>query len=86
MDKCEAARILNLLIERGQDRTNEALKIAINALLENPEKEVKGRWIRIKRPDSKVEPIQCNICNKRMYWTGKSPKFCPHCGTKMESK
>ena len=88
MDKCEAVKVLNLMIEKGQDRNNEAIKMAINVLLDasNLKIERTGKWKKVKRPWSKVEPVQCNICNRKMYWTGRPPKYCPHCGTRMVSE
>ena len=63
--------------------SNEACKMAINALRpvsrEQVEKVWRGEWKRDKWP-SGTHRIICNRCGE---WNGKTTNFCSHCGAPM---
>lgn len=57
---------------------NEALDMAIKALEQEPKT---GHWVK----KSQYGNDYCSECDYELLMRGK-PKYCPNCGTKMESE
>lgn len=93
MTKELAIKILCGDVLATNEQVDEAVKMAVEALKEEPTK--RGRWEQVEvvhdRKDAKIQDWQqakCSVCGRWnttpfMYYL-KLDNYCPHCGAKMD--
>lgn len=77
MNTDEAIKMLNLMIEPNQHRTNEAIRMAVQALRNKDMADMQTCEYRI------IDHLwQCNKCGWRENVLDP-PNYCPNCGSKI---